>query len=363
MGAALALLGPMTMGVWSFTQETYNEWSEDRAPRMGAALAYYTVFSLAPMLVIAIGVAGIFFGQRTVEGQLMAEIRNLLGPEGADAIRAMIENAARQRSSGVLAAGMGIAALIFGATGAFGELQDALNQIWNVQPKTRGPIGILKHRFLSFTLVVGIGFLLLVSLVISAALTAATTVFGHYVSATMLYGVNFGLSFVVVTALFAMMFKVLPDAKIAWRDVLLGAAVASLLFSIGKFLIGLYLGKSGMASAYGAAGSLVIVLVWVYYTAQILFLGAEFAKVYARRRGRLLEPTENAEVRVPPPPQPRPHYGVALLAAIGGFLLGRTPLRRVAASAPEAAKTAAEVAIAVAAVERLRRARIGKRAA
>jgi membrane protein len=282
------------MRIWEFLKETFREWSGDRAPRMGAALAYYTVFSLAPVLVIAIGVAGIFFGQRTVEGRLMEEIRGLLGPEGADAIRAIIENAASDQSGGVLATLMGIAALIFGASGAFVELQDALTTIWDVKPKSRGLLGMLKDRFLSFTLVVGIGFLLLVSLVISAALAAIGSITGQYVSPLLLHGVNFVISFGVITVLFAMIFKILPDAKIAWRDVWLGAAVASLLFSAGKFAIGLYLGKSGMASAYGAAGSLVIVLVWVYYSAQILFLGAEFAQVYARWRGR--SPKTVAEV-------------------------------------------------------------------
>src|SRR5438094_201799 len=286
------------MRVWDFLKETFSEWSEDRAPRMGAALAYYTVFSLAPVLVIAIGVAGIFFGQRMAEGRLMHEIRNLVGPEGAGAIRAMIANAAADRPGGVVATMMGVAALVFGATGAFVELQDALNTIWKVQPRPRGLLRMLKDRFLSFTLVVGIGFLLLVSLVISAALAALGSVTARYVSPSLLHGVNFLVSFGVITVLFAMIFKILPDAKIAWRDVWLGAAVASLLFSAGKFIIGLYLGKSGMASAYGAAGSLVIVLVWVYYSAQILFLGAErearsldarydFRKISSRPRSQL----------------------------------------------------------------------------
>src|SRR5438034_981938 len=247
------------MRVWDFLKETFSEWSEDRAPRMGAALAYYTVFSLAPVLVIAIGVAGIFFGQRMAEGRLMHEIRNLVGPEGAGAIRAMIANAAADRPGGMVATMMGVAALVVGATGAFVELQDALNTIWKVQPRPRGLLRMLKDRFLSFTLVVGIGFLLLVSLVISAALAALGSVTARYVSPSLLHGVNFLVSFGVITVLFAMIFKILPDAKIAWRDVWLGAAVASLLFSAGKFIIGLYLGKSGMASAYGAAGSLVIV--------------------------------------------------------------------------------------------------------
>ena len=351
----------MVTRVWDFLKETFNEWTEDRAPRMGAALAYYTTFSLAPVLVIAIGVAGIFFGQRMAEGRLMNEIRGLVGPEGAGAIRAMIENAAKDRSGGVLATMIGAAALIFGATGAFVELQDALNTIFEVNPRSRGLLGMLKDRFLSFTLVVWIGFLLLVSLVVSAALAALGSVTGRYVSPSLPHGVNFLVSFAVITALFAMIFKILPDAKIAWRDVWLGAAVASLLFSAGKFIIGLYLGKSGMASAYGAAGSLVIVLVWVYYSAQILFLGAEFAHVYARRRELARKPITDVPVGTPPT---RPRYGVAALAAVGGFLLGRTPLRRVAKRAPEAAKTAAEVALAVAAIDRVRqRRRNGKRAA
>ena len=273
------------MRVWEFLKETFNEWSKDRAPRMGAALAYYTTFSLAPVLVIAIGVAGIFFGQRLAEGRLMDEIRGLVGPEGAGAIRAMIENAAKDRSGGVLATMIGVAALIFGATGAFVELQDALNTIFEATPRSRGLLGMLKDRVLSFTLVVGIGFLLLVSLVISAVLAALGAVTSRYVSPSLLHGVNFLVSFGVITALFAMIFKILPDTKIEWGDVWLGALFTALLFTIGKAAIGVYLGRASVTSVYGAAGSLVLILLWIYYSAQLLFLGAEFTEVWSRWRG------------------------------------------------------------------------------
>jgi membrane protein len=286
------------MAAWAFVKEMLAEWSDDRAPRLGAALAYYTVFSLAPILVIVIGIAGVFFGRDIVQGQLLDQIGDLIGAQGVEAVRTMVASASEQRGKGVVATLLGFGALVFGASGAFAELQDSLNQIWDVQPKAgRGILGIMRDRFLSFSMVLGIGFLLLVSLVLSALLTAMGTLFGSLVPVVVMQSVNTALSFGVVTLLFALIYKVLPDVDIEWRDVWLGSVVTALLFTLGKFAIGLYLGKSGLATAYGAAGSLVVVLVWVYYSAQILFLGAEFTQVWARRRGRGLRPAAIAEPR------------------------------------------------------------------
>lgn len=277
-------------------KETFFEWLDDNVQRLGAALAYYTVFSLAPLLIIAIAIAGLAFGQEAAQGQIIGQVEDLLGEQGAKAIQGMIESA-RQPTAGIVASLLGIIMLLFGATGAFAQLQDALNTIWGVTPKPRrGVIGILKDRLLSFLMVIGVGFLLLVSLVLSAGLAALGKFFGNLlpVPEAILQIVNFIVSFGVITLLFGMMYKILPDVKIGWSDVWIGAAMTALLFSVGKFLIGLYLGKSGVASAYGAAGSLVLILLWVYYSSQILLFGAEFTFVYANKYGSRIEPSDNA---------------------------------------------------------------------
>jgi membrane protein len=282
--------------LWRLLTAAASKWSEDKAPRLGAALAYYTVFSLAPLLVIIIGIAGLVFSQKAAEGAIVEQISGLVGEQSAAAIQAMLAKA-HTPSSGALATIVGIATLLLGASGLFGQLQDALNTIWGVEPKPgRGVLGMLKDRFLSFVAILGTAFLLLVSLVLSALLAAAGRAFNALLPApeTVLHIANFLLSFGVIMALFAMMFKVLPDVKIAWRDVWLGAGVTSLLFTVGKYALALYLGKSDMGSAYGAAGSLVIILVWVYYSAQILLFGAEFTAVYANEYGSRIVPAENA---------------------------------------------------------------------
>jgi membrane protein len=282
-------------------KETFSEWSKDKASRLAAALSYYTIFSVAPLLIIAVAVAGLVFGREEASRHLADETRDLLGPQGAEAIQTMLQNAGKT-GAGLLATVVGIGTLLLGASGAFAQLQDALNTIWEVKPKEgRGVRGMLRDRFLSFSLVLAIGFLLLVSLVLSAALAAV----GKYlagvlpVSSALMQALNFALSFAATTFLFALIFKVLPDVRIRWRDVWVGAAVTALLFSIGRFLIGLYLGRSSVSSAYGAAGSLVVVLVWVYYSAQILLLGAEFTQVYASKFGMGMTPKPNAERLVP----------------------------------------------------------------
>ena len=272
--------------IWSLLGATVRDWYEDRAQRLGAALAYYMIFALAPGLIIVIAVAGLLLG-RDAEVQIVGQIRELIGEQGAIAIEATIRSA-RTETLGVTGTALALIPLVFGLWGVFGELQDGLNTIWGVAPRPgRRMIDIVKERFWSFAMVVGIGFVLLVSLVMSAWLVAVGTYFGQLLPApaAALEALNFVISFAVITILFAMTFKLLPAVTIAWRDVWLGAAVTSLLFTVGKFVIGFYLGKSAVASAYGAAGSLVIIVVWVYYSAQILLFGAEFTKVWTKRRG------------------------------------------------------------------------------
>ena len=263
-----------------------RNWIDDYAPSMGAALSYYTVFSMAPLLIIAIAIAAIVFDQQTAQQQLLDQIRGLIGDQGAHAIEAMLQNAQKPKQ-GALASILGVVTLVVGATGVFSELESDLNRIWKVQgPETKGIWHLLRARLLSLGMVLAIGFLLLVSLIISAALAA----WGKYWSGlffgieALLHAANFVVSLLVITVLFALMYKILPSVKIAWRHVWLGAGVTALLFALGKFLIGLYIGKSSIASSYGAAGALVVLLVWVYFSAQIFLLGAEFTRAYASAR-------------------------------------------------------------------------------
>ncbi len=287
--------------MWQLLKEAASDWSHDRAPRLGAALAYYTVFSLVPFLVVVIAVIGLVFGQEAAQSAILSQIADFVGDQTAAAIKDMIQRADHP-STGLFAAGLAVVTLLFGASGVFGQLQDALNSVWGVEPKEgRGLWGFIKDRFLSFVAVLGTGFLLLVSLILSSALAAFGKWFGELLPLpeSVLQLMNFSLSFVVITGLFALIFKVLPDAKVAWQDVWIGAALTSALFTIGKFALGLYLGKSNVASAYGAAGSLVLVLLWVYYSAQIMLYGAEFTQVYANRLGKRIVPTPDAQVTDP----------------------------------------------------------------
>lgn len=282
--------------IWALFQETFKEWSEDKASRLAAALAYYTIFSIAPLLIIVIAIAGAVFGEEAARGEIVRQIQGLVGKDGAEFIQTAIQNANRPQT-GTIASLISIVLLILGATGLFTELQDALNTIWEVKPKPgRGVKNIVRQRFLSFAMVLGIGFLLLVSLVISAALAAIVTYFSNLLPGVDFVWqiISFILSFSITTVLFGLIFKVLPDVKITWRDVLIGAMLTSLLFSIGRFLLGQYLGNSSFGSTYGAAGSLVVIIAWVYYAAQILFFGAEFTQVYSRRHGSGITPTKNA---------------------------------------------------------------------
>jgi membrane protein len=277
-------------------KESFKGWKDDGALDLGAALAYYTIFSLAPLLLIVTAVAGLVWGREAVQGQLVGQMRGIVGTQGAEAIQTMVANAGRH-GSGVLATILGLVTILFGATGVFVQLQSALDRIWNVEPKPGAGIwSFIRTRMISFGMVLGIGFLLLVSLVVTAAVAAlGQWATGLLPGGEMLVNIlTFVVSFALITLLFAMIYKVLPDVEIAWRDVWIGAAVTALLFTIGKFLIGLYLAHSTVASTYGAAGSLVVLLLWIYYSSQILFLGAEFTEVYATRYGSRIRPSKHA---------------------------------------------------------------------
>jgi membrane protein len=273
--------------IFVLLKATYSEWSRDKAPRMSAALAYYTIFSLAPLLIIAIAIAGLAFGVQAAQGEITGQIQGLIGRDGAKAIQAMIQSA-HKPAHGAIASAVGVIALFVGASGVLGEMQDALNSIWHVSPEvTTGFRSFIKARFLSFGMVFGIGFLLLVSLLLSAFLAAVAKYVGGIlpIPAVLLESLDFLFSLLSITVLFAMIFKLLPNTKIAWSDVWVGAVLTSLLFTAGKFVIGFYIGKSVSASAYGAAGSLVIVVAWIYYSALLLYFGAEFTRVYANALG------------------------------------------------------------------------------
>jgi membrane protein len=280
--------------LWSLIKQTFAEWYEDKVPGLGAALAYYSVFSIAPLLLISIAFAGLLFERSAAQQQIIEQVQGFVGEDAARAIEKMIEKASAPATS-TWALVTGLLVLVFGAGGAFGQLQDALNTIWEVAPRPgRGLKGIIRDRFLSFTMVLGVAFLLLVSLVISAAIAAVSGFFGDFLGRAIAHVVNFVASFGVTTILFAMIYKILPDREVAWRDVWIGAVVTSVLFTAGKFVIGIYLGRSGVTSIFGAAGSLVGILLWVYYSSQILLLGAEFTQVYANRFNSRIRPTANA---------------------------------------------------------------------
>jgi membrane protein len=275
-------------------------WWNDNVPRLGASLAYYTLFALAPVLVVAIAIGGLVFGAEAVRGEIVGQIQGLLGREGAEAVQAMLEGASRPSSS-IAATIVGIITFFLGATGAFLELQTALNTIWHVESKTDGSYlrALIMQRVISFGLVVALGFLLLTSLLVSAALAAVHRYMGSaFPGVVVLWeALNVVVSLGVITLLFAMIYKVLPDVKLAWSDVWVGGLVTAGLFTIGKLLIGLYLGTASIASTYGAAGSVIVVLVWVYYSAQIILLGAEFTRAYVDQFGRRPRVEEFAEPR------------------------------------------------------------------
>lgn len=285
---------------WSILKDAFDCFLGDNAMRLGASLSYYTLFSLAPMLLIIISLGGIFFGREAVQGQVYAQINGLIGSDAAKQVQDILKNAQRSGQS-TWAATVGVITLVVGATGTFAEIQDAINFIWGLKPKPKnGIVKYLMTRFLSFSLIISLGFSLLVSLVISALLDALSSRVLLYFSDATIYifwFLNTVVVWGVIALLFSIIFKVLPDGKIRWRDSFVGAGFTSLLFMIGKYGIGLYLGNSSVGTTYGAAGSIVIIMLWVYYTALILYFGAEFTKAYTNFYGRSIQPNEYTDFR------------------------------------------------------------------
>lgn len=289
------MISPKELG--ALLLETVWKWSDDKIPQLGAALAFYTAVSIAPLMILLLRLASVLFGAEAARGEVQVQIRSLVGVHGARAIEEIIAGGSTA-SEGPLATFFGIALLLFGASGVFAQLQDSLNTIWQVRTKPgRGIFEILRDRCFSFVMVLGVAFLLLVSLVVSTLLTFAGNAL-HAMPDSLpvpVHVLNSAISFVVITLLFAAMYKWVPDVKIAWRDVWLGAILTSGLFTFGKYVIGLYFGYSALSSVYGVAGSFVVVLIWVYYSAQILYFGAEFTQVYRHHYGKRIVPKENAE--------------------------------------------------------------------
>ncbi|MEX0885505.1 MAG: YihY/virulence factor BrkB family protein [Phycisphaeraceae bacterium] len=284
--------------IWSAVKEVVAGFLEDQPFQLAGALSFYTLLSMAPLLMVVIGLAGLIFGEAAVRGELVGQIEELVGEDGAEAVQTILANAAPPEGA-PLSMAIGIGLLLIGATTVFAQLQASLNQIWHVKASPRGNAiwALLRTRLLSLSMVIVIGFLLLVSLVISATLTALHTYVTGSLSAgegILWRGVDIAVGLIVVSLLIAFMFKFLPDVRIAWRDVWFGAAVTAVLFSIGRYAIGLYLGQTGVASAYGAAGSLVVLLLWIYYSALIVFFGAEVTQVWARRMGKHIRPARYA---------------------------------------------------------------------
>jgi membrane protein len=303
----LAALRPREL--WSMGKETVQAWLADFAPSMGAGIAFYTIFSLAPLVLIVIAIAGFFWGNDAASGYVYAQLGDLVGPQGAEAVRESVRRAG-ETDGGVLQTIVGLSLLLVGATTVFAELQADLDRVWKA-PAAKSSTGILalvRKRVLSLGLVVSIGFLMLVSLVFSAALAALGKWWSGWFSQIewLLHALDFGVSLLVISVMFALMYKILPRVKIGWHDVWIGAIATALLFTLGKFLLGMYIGKSRVVTTYGTAGSLVVILLWVYYSAQIFLLGAEFTWVYAHRHGSRREqdkpPTTKETLAVEPEP-------------------------------------------------------------
>lgn len=273
--------------MWQLVKATLSGFIEDEALSRGAAIAFYTVTSLAPVLLIVVAIAGLVFGQEAAQGAILNQLSSLMGKQAADVLQSALASA-NEKSSGIIAAVIGVATLLATASGVFGEMQAALNRIWRAEPKSGTLSRLVRARAASLGLVAALGFLLVVSLVVSAALTALSATLNAYLpfGDIILSLVNFLVSYALLALLFAAIYKVLPDRAIAWRDVVVGAAVTALLFAIGKSLIGWYLGSSAVASSYGAAGGLIVLFLWVYYSTQVFLVGAEFTKTYATSRGR-----------------------------------------------------------------------------
>jgi membrane protein len=298
--------------IWPLFKQAVQAWSADYAPSMGAALSYYTLFSIAPLLLIVIAVAGLFFGDEAARGEITSGLSGLMGEEGGKAIEDMIASASKP-AEGIIATVTGVFVLILGATTVFGELQNSLDRIWRAPAREAGGVWrLLRSRLLSIGMILGIAFLLMVSLVLDTVLNALGKMWGTEGWQVLAQGVNFAVGFALTTTVFALIYKLMPRARIEWHDVWVGALVTAALFTVGKFLISLYIGRSAVASSFGAAGSLAVVMIWVYYSAQIFLLGAEFTWVYShehgsrkgqKRPGRVEE--KKAE-SVPVPAAPRP---------------------------------------------------------
>ena len=272
--------------MWPLLKTSASNWMAHKDARLGAALAYYSIFSLGPLTIIAMAVAGLFFGRDAVQAQVAEAMKGLLGDSGAQAVQTMLAGASKP-SEGLMASLISLGALVFAAVGVVVQLKDALNTVWEVEEsKESGVWHFLSTYILSFAAVIAVGFLLLVSLLLTAGLAAVGKYYSSGIPEALLQPVGFLLSFLVIASLFAMMFKWLPDAEVGWRDVWLGAVATGLLFEIGKFAIGVYIGKQGLESSFGAAASLVVVLIWVYYSAQIVLMGAEFTRAHALKRRR-----------------------------------------------------------------------------
>jgi membrane protein len=344
---------------------TFDAWMEDNALRLSAALAYYSIFSIAPLLVIAISIAGLVLGDEAVRGQLDEQLKGYVGPQAAASVQSMVQSASKP-AEGWMGAVIGFVTLMLGASGVFGQLKDALNTIWEVKAKGgTGVWGFARERLLNFGMVLVIGFLLLTSLMLTTALAALSSYFESLVGIPPVVGgvLGFVVSFGVVTTLFAFIFKVLPDAQIEWRNVWTGAVVTALLFELGKFGLSFYLGRESTASGFGAAGSVVLLLLWVYYASCILLFGAEFTQVYARETGHEIQPSANAVsvteesraqqglapaktarpeaalprteiIAVPAPPAGRNPAGALLAVVAGSFVIGLLARRRAEANEP-----------------------------
>jgi membrane protein len=286
---------------WDLVKSTFKEWQDDKASRLAAALSYYALFSIGPLLLVAVSIVGFVYGRQAAEGQIVGQIQGVVGPQTAQTIQGLVASA-NKPTAGIVSTVIGIVTLLLGATGVFGQLQDALNTVWEVEPKPgRGIRAMVLDRGLTFLMVLGVAVVLLAMLIASALLQTLIQFFsnilpGQGVAAVLFQVANFALLFLVGTLSLAVLYKYLPDANIRWRDVLLGAAVTALLLAIGQFAISIYLGRSSVGSAYGAAGSLVVLLVWVYYSAQVFFFGAEFTKVYADAYGSRVVPQAGAQV-------------------------------------------------------------------
>jgi membrane protein len=313
------------MNLWPLVKRTFTEWNRHEAPRLGAALAFYTVLSLAPLVIVVLAIVSLALGESSAQAQLTGQVEQMVGADGADAVKGILERGDRP-GAGLFASILGTLTLLFGASGVFGELRASLNTLWDLPaPKSSGIFNMIRERLLSFGMVLAIGFLLLVALIVSALFAAMGKFLGGLLplpEAVMQAG-TFVLSLAGITGLFGLILRYVPDTRMAWRAVWVGAFTTAVLFTMGKFLIGLYLGKATIASSYGAAGSLVVLIVWVYYSAQIFFFGAQFTQVYAERgAGRRTRSSPVAEAPLPvashaePSPQPMRGFVMGILGTL-----------------------------------------------